>query len=777
MRNIKLFTLTTFAIAFLIAIGLYGFSQTVSAEDETATVYRFFNINNGAYLYTISTDEKNDVLQLQNEWEYEGAKFEVAESQLNEMSPVYRFFNTEEGGHIYTTSETERDGISQLDKYNYEGIKFYVHTGDNSEYNSPVFRFFDAEVGVHLYTSNSTERDAVEKIEKFNYENVGFYVKPYISANPEFGTFSSAEEMKEFMLENQFNTSFGFSRIAVDDNLAFSEESPQAASDTSTGNESSSLEFSETNNQVDGVDESDIIKTDGNYIYSLVQNYAYIVDVNTQTVVSEFEVPGYPIEMFLNDDQLVIFSRKDIYSFTQDVYLDYWGDFSNETSLLIYDISDRSNPSLTKDIKVEGYFSTARMIDNYVYLITSKSIYGVNENSDMDEIIPQVSEDSGSFSSAAPIPDIAYYGNQVSAFTTLAALDLTTLDFETEVMLGDSNNMYMSLDNLYLATVNYKYDDFPILLNSRLAVPENSELIPTAAITTDIYKVNIDGLNLTFDDIGSVEGTILNQFSMDESSDYFRVATTTNDFWGWNEESENNVFVLDSEMNTVGELTGLAEGETIYSTRFIGDRLYMVTFETIDPLFVIDLSTATNPTVLGELKIPGFSTYLHPYDEDHLIGIGNEVDQVDEFLLRGGLKISLFDVSDVNNPSVKSDLIIGDNGTYSEALYDHKAFLFDGSSDLMVLPVELYENFDDSNFYGDYTFSGFYMFDVSLTDGISVLNTVGEDIDLDNYTYPIAYNSPRSLYIGDNLYLFNDGLIEVVEMSGYEKTGEILLVE
>jgi len=246
---------------------------------------------------------------------------------------------------------------------------------------------------------------------------------------------------------------------------------------------------------------------------------------------------------------------------------------------------------------------------------------------------------------------------------------------------------------------------------------------------------------------------------MDESGDYFRVATTSQ-FWTRNSNVQyNNVYVLDTDLNIAGKLEEIAPDERIYSTRFIGNRLYMVTFKRMDPLFVIDLSNPGDPKVLGQLKIPGFSDYLHPYDENHIIGVGKETAE-NEWggVSIKGVKVSLFDVSDVNNPKQVSTYEIGKPGTDSEALRDHKAFLFDKQKNLLVIPIrEVLEKGQYDSRYGYYrerVWQGAYVLGVTPKDGIKLKGKISHFDDFEEQYY--YWGSPgavrRSLYMDDVLY-------------------------
>ena len=206
---------------------------------------------------------------------------------------------------------------------------------------------------------------------------------------------------------------------------------------------------------------------------------------------------------------------------------------------------------------------------------------------------------------------------------------------------------------------------------------------------TIIHKFSMNNGKVRYVASGDVPGHLLNQFSMDEFEDHLRVATTVEGWTGSRTYLFNNVYVLDDAMRTVGRIEYIAPDERIYSSRFIGDRLYLVTFKRVDPFFVIDLSDPAKPGILGMLKIPGFSDYLHPYDKNHIIGIGRETAENQwGGVSTLGLKLALFDVSDVNNPAMIDKVEIGVAGTDSEALRDHKAFLFDRSKNLLVIPVE-----------------------------------------------------------------------------------------
>jgi uncharacterized secreted protein with C-terminal beta-propeller domain len=229
----------------------------------------------------------------------------------------------------------------------------------------------------------------------------------------------------------------------------------------------------------------------------------------------------------------------------------------------------------------------------------------------------------------------------------------------------------------------------------------------------------------------------------------------------------------------IGKVEDLAPGERIYSARFMGDRGYMVTFRQVDPLFAIDLSDPANPEVLGELKITGYSDYLHPYDENHLIGIGKEATEDGRFL---GVKIALFDVSDINNPVQIDVYEIGDRGTESPVLHDHKAFLFDKESNMMVMPVliaEVEENAPDWQ-WGHYVWQGAYVFDITPETGIALRGGIthyDDGFEAEDYWYRgNALNDvKRSLYIDDVLYTISDCKLKLNNLETLEYIDEVEL--
>ncbi len=332
------------------------------------------------------------------------------------------------------------------------------------------------------------------------------------------------------------------------------------------------------------------------------------------------------------------------------------------------------------------------------------------------------------------------------------------------VMMGGASTMYVSTNNIYVT--------YPTWTDG--------------SHYTSIYRVSINGNQLTFEAQGSVPGSVLNQYSMDEYNGNFRIATN------WYSESQiSNVYVLNSNLTIIGKLEGLAQNENLHSVRFMGDKCYLVTFKKTDPLFVIDLSQPENPKVLGELKIPGYSDYLHPYDETHLIGLGKETVEAEtgSFAWYQGLKLSLFDVSNVNNPVQLSKYVIGDRGTDSAALNDPKAFLFDKEKNLLVIPVDLAlvseaNKQQGSSAYGEMVWQGAYVFSLTANGGFTLkgivthLNATLLDSQghlVNNADYWSTQNEwiTRSLYIDKTLYTISNSEVKLNNLTDMSQIAQI----
>lgn len=571
---------------------------------------------------------------------------------------------------------------------------------------------------------------------------------------------------------------------------------PATATAGATEKTNGSADHSTTNVQVAGVDEADLVKNDGKFIYVISGQSVIIMAAyppREAAVLSriEFDRNSRLAEMFLAEDRLVVIGSS--YNSEPRVYEE--NDYSilpmNSTTFIkIYDVRDRENPRLARTVEYEGDYATARMIGNDIHaVLTTYPYYYQYDEEDLTpaSIIPKFRDVRGDregvgFSPACDYTEVAY--TDPDAFSSFLSIVSLSLDdgvgsLKKQVITGYSENVYASLANLYIAASDYQYYGY--------RGPYNAQ-----EEKTTIYKFRLDGPETVFAGSAEVPGTVLNQFSMDEWNGSFRIATTRGHVSREGSNSTNNVYVLDSDLNVTGKLEGLAPGETIYSARFLGKRAYLVTFKKVDPFFVLDLSNPADPKVLGALKIPGFSDYLHPYDENHVIGVGkNTVEAAPgegNFAWYQGMKVALFDVTDVANPKEMYKVEIGDRGTDSYALSDHKAFLFDRDKGLLVLPVLLAELTPEqkaaentrAHEYGNYTYQGAYVYDISLAAGIVLKGRVTHLDDLSelngsSYYYDSSNSIKRSLYIGDYLYTVSDARVKINQLEDLAEVVSIRL--
>lgn len=563
-------------------------------------------------------------------------------------------------------------------------------------------------------------------------------------------------------------------RYTIDDMLSV-DSTTNANSKNETATNEVANDYSKTNTQVQGVDEADIVKTDGTHIYYLANEKLTIINTENASQMKEmstieFDETFTPEELFFNNDKIIVIGTRFEYDEREkrigidDDYL--YPNYMDKTytSAQIYNVKDKINPTLERTVEVEGDYLTARMIGSNVYIASNKYMYyayicNTYKSTELneDDFKPHYLDTATSNETKSINFDCIYYIPEFedTNYLNIVAFNITNnQEANVESYLGAGEEIYASKENLYVTKTKYDY-----------------ERKNKTSITTEIYKFNLNNANCTFAKAGDVPGSVLNQFSMDECNGYFRIATT--DSTSWNSESNtNNLYVLNENLETIGKIEGLAKGERIYSVRFMGNRAYMVTFVETDPLFVIDLSNPTTPTVLGELKIPGYSKYLHPYDETHLIGIGEDTEVVNygygDRVVTNGMKMAMFDVTDPNNPKELYNVKIGEKGTYSELLYNHKALLFSKEKNIIAFPISITEN--------DYkvTFQGAIVYGVSLEKGFELKTKISNSAtDYDRYYS--RNRVERIIYIKDTLFTLSNGLIKAVDLNTFETKGSIEL--
>lgn len=597
--------------------------------------------------------------------------------------------------------------------------------------------------------------------------------------------FKDMEELKEALKESSgdYRKSIMFSDVALATNeLAQTESAKEnknmdTVSDLGTGK----LDYSKTNVQVENVDEADIVKTDGDYIYYVTGNNVFIVNAKELKTISSLQIKEdkkqfNPSEIFINDDKLIVlgnyYEYEEVVTKEGDITPDiaYEEDFIeratpaytntaritsiNTAKAIVYDISNKENPKIIREVGLDGYYMNSRMIGDNIFFVSRKSSYYYDGIKD-DEILPRV-QDSIAQQKTRNIEctDIAYFrGTDEHSYMLVGGFNINNNnEMSVETFFGASQDVYASENNLYLAQT--VYDD-------------------NWYANTTIYRFALINSQIVLQAKGEVEGYLNNQFSMDEYEGNLRLATTYTIREG-NEEvvgdadgvpvvssSEtkysNRLYVLDKDLNEIGRIDDLAKDEKIYSVRFIGKMGYIVTFEQVDPLFVIDLSNPKKPEIKGELKIPGYSSYLHPYDENHIIGIGyNTKSNGHGGITTDTMKMSMFDVSDVENPKEMFSIDIGNQYVYSEILYNHKSLFYKKSENLIGFPV----SYDGQG--------RFEIFKIDLKNGFEKCAEI-----LNNKGY---YGIERAIYINDVLYTLHYNRIISYDLNTFEKINELELM-
>ncbi len=532
-------------------------------------------------------------------------------------------------------------------------------------------------------------------------------------------------------------------------------------------------DFSETNVQVEGIDEGDILKTDGKYIYIIQSNEFIIVDITedvpqvvSKTTIQENNI--YTNEMYIKGDKAVficdeevrteIVEDNNVYDYeivpmpepiapseemTDDIaivdpipvplpepelpdrptYIYPRYKYTYYTSIFVYDITDRANPVQERKLSFEGNLISSREADGEIYLVSEKYYSYWNTLPAVDEIIPKIYDSKNCIATPEPT-DIAkcIWETPKSNVVTIAVINYL-FDEQPDVLhiMGGGSDIYMNSQHLYIFNNSYNNDG------------QHTE-IAKYSITDGIYP------------IGSARapGYASTQFSYDEYNGKFRIATTANVYNGEKYENVNNIYVYDEAMNLCGSLTGLAPTENIKSARFMGNVAYLVTFRQVDPLFVIDMSE-NDPKVLGELKVPGFSTYLHPVGNGLILGIGSETIEngYNGSVSVSGLKVSLFDVSDPANP-IEVDVAnyVGGKNAYSAAKDNHNAFVFSANTNTAYFPLTTYDNM----WHSTETLAKIKIENNSLEATVAEL----DEVQRSGY----YYSESRVCYAGDYVYLY-----------------------
>ncbi|MBR9700451.1 hypothetical protein GOV11_01135 [Candidatus Woesearchaeota archaeon] len=660
--------------------------------------------------------------------------------------------------------------------------------------------------------------------EDYNIQDHGFSPEKDIETEE----FDSEAELKAFVINYQSGDDGYYGGVGMIREMAFdavAEAMPMAGVAKTVSN---SLDFSETNVQVQGIDEGDILKTDGNYIYTITENTLFIIKAypgDDAEVVSQIEFESRPSGLFVQGDYLAVFGNE----YDKSIWGDWdWRPSYGMTSLDIYDISDRDDPELEKSLKFEGQYFQSRMMDGTMYIVVRSGL--------QVRPMPMPIIMEGDVTRHVPIGDIHYYDMPYRnpQWMTVHVLDLeSSPDIEsTTVAVEGGQQLYMSAKNMYITSTEYinewelRQDITMELLENELTDSDRSlirkiertdpEILTRGEKKSKIYqvyssymqymdseeqddledavekklkvrmseyesreytvihKLEIGRDRVTIGASGKIPGTIINQFSLDEYDDVLRVAVTLNPWRTWwaetvdfaeeaigsekmmiappqRTETENRIYTLDEDLDVLDSLDEIAEGERIFAARFIGEKLYLVTFRQTDPFFVIDLSNPRKIEELGELKIPGFSRYLHPYDEDHIIGIGRDATDTGR---QQGIKVSLFDVSDVSDPEEVASWVADEKYSQTSAEWEHKAFLFSKEKNLLVIPAYNYEYRSSGESY-----NGAMVFHID-EDDIDMRGIIDHSDGEQRYGAQVE----RSLYIEDLLYTKSPYLLRINEL-------------
>ena len=574
---------------------------------------------------------------------------------------------------------------------------------------------------------------------------------------------------------------FGFPAPAADLGTpmptTMEEGAPQQ--DSSGGEVRQGTDFSGTNVQEEGVDEPDFVKTDGKYIYVATNSTVRVLDVRdgTPKLVGSLELKGFGHQLLISGDRLLalttyyddpVLAAKPPNGEPQEDSREFAPTYSEPaTRLFEIDISDRTAPKLLNTFTVEGFYVSARLIGSTARIVVSTPpdpVYTVDEETIREDAEPATWIPDGVLrdrikrkrrrTRVVACDDV----RRPAAFSGPGMLTLLTLDLEqglepidSDSILTDAQTIYASKKNLFVATERW----FDPLANADIDSGRHTAIhrFDISSAGSGRYKAS-----------GTVRGFVLNQFSLSEHDGNLRVATTDEPLWregGEQRESESYVSVFDADLKRLGQVGGLGKGERIYSVRFMGDRGYVVTFRQVDPLYALDLSDPANPAVRGELKILGFSAYLHPIGDDLLLGVGQ--DATEEGRTKG-TQVSLFDVSDLDAPSRLHQWSVGEYSS-SSAEYDHHAFLYWPPTKLSVIPLSYWNSENDQ-------FAGAVGLSVDRGSGISEIGRVQHE-KINQYGYDYYPLIERSLVAAGRLFTVSSGgvlasTLDKLEPAGYE---------
>jgi len=769
------------------------------------------------------------------------------------------------------------DEVLDFDK---DGLEDSIDTDDD---NDSIPDFADP----NPYSTNSSQSDYLMSL-----------MSDRSRSSPTLSTYDTCgflemdlkDHLKEEMRVNLGTGSYDYGRWGMEEDMVMIEEAemamddggmdmdsaPSTGSDKTSSNSVDGVDYSGTNNQEQGIDEADFVKTDGSYIYIVNKGYSdwgiypsgevhilEIPEAGSVSYLSNISIEGYPNEMLLVDDKAVIYSNVYIYSYyeekhpldevvkkeikrevqtskptetssntvsAEDISIDYEYDYyyrtTSFTKITVLDLTNRSSPQITRELYIEGDYQTARESEGTVRMVSYgwMDIYGLKawldfsdynsyweldfdsskkeqiwmevmnetieyndeiiDQTPLDDLLPRIYEKSGdnitthkyTESGAGNCQNFAAASdNTGQGITSIMTLDLLeeNFSFNADHILSNWATVYASGNVMIMA--ESAWDSWWFWGDNEI---ENNEM-------TNLHVFDISNPGQTdYIASGRINGTIQDQFSLSEYNGNIRVCSTTGQ-WGrwWMDNPEpmvSHVFVLalnsdETNYEVVGHVGGIAEDEQIWSARFMGDKAYIVTFRNIDPLWTIDLSEPTDPRVIGELEIPGVSTYIHPMGDNHLLTIGIAGDE--DGLDWGVTQISIFDVSDFSNPKLASSLQLNpasseDNGwsySYSEATYEHKAFQYWEADGLLAIPMST-QRYDSSGY--EYL-SKLMLIEAEPGKDLKIYDEVDHSSFYDSNYWWDNPDVRRSIFMegGDYIYAISEKGITVHNVVTMEQTG------